>query len=61
MNIEDVAWYLIVGFGWGMLFTMVAECFSGGRFIEIFFPKKPPEIIMTTFEEVTDEEDNKED
>lgn len=57
MTISDVVLFTIIGFSWGMLFTMVAECLSGGRFIEVFFPKNPPEIVMTTFEEVTDDED----
>ena len=58
--LTDVIMYLVVGFGWGMLFTMAAECISGGRFIEIFFPKKPPEITMTTRMEAI-AEDDKED
>ena len=60
MTISDVVWYVILGFAWGMIFTMLAERLSGDRFIEIFFPKPRPEIIMTTFEEVTDAEDNEE-
>lgn len=60
MNVEDVVLYVILGFSWGMLFTMLAERLSGDRFIEIFFPRPKPEIVMTTFEEVTDEEDDEE-
>lgn len=61
MTISDVVLFTIIGFSWGMLFTMIAECLSGGRFIEIFFPKNPPEIIMTSFKEATDEEEDEED
>lgn len=60
MTISDVVLFTIIGFSWGMLFTMIAECLSGGRFIEIFFPRPRQEIIMTTYEEVTIDEDDEE-
>lgn len=60
MNIGDVVLYVILGFSWGMLFTMLAERLSGDRFIEIFFPRPRAEIIMTSFKEATDEEEDEE-
>ena len=60
MNIGDVVLYVVLGFSWGMLFTMIAERLSGDRFIGIFFPKPRPEIVMTSYEEVTDAEDDEE-
>lgn len=61
MNIMDFVMYTVLGFIWGMLFTMLAERISGGRFIEIFFPRPRQEIIVTTYEEVTIDEDDEED
>lgn len=57
MTISDAVLFTIIGFSWGMLFTMLAERISGGRFIEIFFPRPRAEIIMTSFEDVTEEDD----
>lgn len=61
MTISDVVLFTIIGFSWGMLFTMLAERLSGDRFIEIFFPRPKPEIVMTSFEEVADEEEDDEE
>lgn len=61
MTITDFVLYTIIGFSWGMLFTMLAERLSGDRFIEIFFPRPKPEIVMTTFNEVADEEEEEDE